>query len=81
MQNIQDMQHQLDLFQQPIETNETKYFVTWEQRHFKNRNLEPIHKTETKTTCRPMPSHEMYEFIEFLKSCRSYCGWYHITKA
>lgn len=81
MQNIKHMQQQLDLFEQPIQENETKYFVTWEQRHFKNRNLEPINTTVIKTTCRPMPSHEMYEFIEFLKSCRSYCGWNHITKA
>jgi len=72
------MQKQLNLFEQEIQENVTKYFVTWEEKKLNKEHM-TIHKT--KTTCRPMPKNEMYEFIEFLQSCRSYCGWYHITKA
>lgn len=81
MQNLKHMQNQLDLFEQPIQQNETLYFVTWEEVNLNRKSLDWLTTTKTKTTCRPMQRDEMYEFIEFLKSTFIYCGWYHITKA
>lgn len=81
MQNLKHMQNQLDLFEQPIQQNETLYFVTWEEKKLNRKTMTWLSTTKTKTTCRPMPRDEMYEFIDFLKSTFIYCGWYHITKA
>ena len=81
IQNLKHMQHQLDLFEQPIQEDQTKFFVTWEEKKINSSTLHWMAASKIKTTCRPMPQHEMLEFIEFLKSCYSYCGWYHITKA
>jgi len=75
------MKNQLDLFDQPPPVNSTLYFVTWEEKKLNSKDLHWKAKTKIKTTCRPMPQHEMLEFIDFLKSCYSYCGWHMITKA
>lgn len=74
------MQHQLDLFEQPIQEDQTKYYVTWEEKKLNAKDLHWMAASKIKTTCRPMPHDELIEFIEFLKSCHSYCGWHHIVK-
>lgn len=81
MKHISKLQQQLDLFEQPIQQDTTKYFVTWEEKKLNSKDLHWMAASKIKTTCRPMPHHEMLEFIEFLKSCYSYCGWNMITKA
>lgn len=75
------MKNQLDLFDQPPAVNITLYFVTWEEKKLNAKDLYWMATSKIKTTCRPMPHDELIEFIEFLKSCFSYCGWHHITKA
>lgn len=72
--------NQLDLFEQPIQEYQTKYYVTWEEKKLNAKDLTWMAKTKIKTTCRPMPRIEMIEFVEFLKSRYSYCGWHHIVK-
>lgn len=72
--------NQLDLFEQPLKNDQTKYYVTWEEKKLNAKDLHWWAASKIKTTCRPMPRNEMLEFIEFLKSCHSYCGWHHIIK-
>lgn len=73
------MQHQLDLFEQPTQPDLNRYSIRWEEKEINSKTLQHEAETHIRTLVQ-LDIDSLKDFVKYIKSCHSYCGWHHIVK-